>query len=301
VDLERLTGVLAEDTLAIYLLHGVIERQRHEVRNYTRKHVEAAEFRTLVAALGERGTPLSIDDALEALAGRRPLPPRSFVVSFDDGFRNNLAVAGPILEELGVPAVFYVTTGFVEDGGASWTDMIEYAVEGADAGSLSLFGERLPLGSRDEKVATLDRIRAEVKTRPEIDPYELAGEVLTAVGPGAFEPDPQLDAKLSWDDVAAMGRHPLFTIGGHSHTHRIMSFLDDAELRREVTTSVRLLSDALGEPLRHYSYPEGLAHCYDERVIGELRAAGIVCSPSAIEGVNRVGADPFHLRRTWVP
>ena len=300
-ELRAYADVLAADTLAIFLFHGVIERQRHEVRNYTVKHLEAADFRTVVGAAAERGMPLSVDDAVDALEGRRDLPPNSFVVSFDDGFRNNLEVAAPILEELGVPAVFYVTSGFVEENGASWIDLIEHAVEDTDAPSLSAFGETLPLGSREEKIAALDRIRAEVKARRDIDPYELAAAVRAEIAGGDFEPDPQLDAKLSWDDVAELGGHELFTVGGRSHTHRIMAFLDDAELEVEVERSVALLSDALGEPLRHYSYPEGLAHTFDERVIRLLREAGIVCSPSAIDGVNRVGDDLFRLRRTWVP
>jgi hypothetical protein len=52
--------------------------------------------------------------------------------------------------------------------------------------------------------------------------------------------------------------------------------------------------------IEHYSYPEGLANCYSDRVIDLLRRQGIVCAPSAEHGVNRVGDDLFHLKRIMV-
>jgi hypothetical protein len=64
--------------------------------------------------------------------------------------------------------------------------------------------------------------------------------------------------------------------------------------------SLRLLGDALGEPVRHYSYPEGLAHCYSPAVIAALRERGVVCCPTALPGTNPVGTDLFELRRYLV-
>ena len=105
---------------------------------------------------------------------------------------------------------------------------------------------------------------------------------------------------MSWDDVRTLASGEGFTVGGHSHTHRILSHLPPDELRHEVDTSIGMLSDALGDPVRHYSYPEGLEHCYSDEVIEVLRERGIVCAPTAEPGVNRVGDDLFRLRRYFV-
>lgn len=290
-------AALGEDTLAIYLFHGVISQQRHDVRNYTRKHLPAREFEAVVESLARRGTPLSIGDAAAALAGHGELPPYSFVVSFDDGFHNNHAVAAPILEAAGVPAVFYVTTGFIDSNLPSWIDVIEFVFESLRGGTIKVLGRSLPAGSREERIESLDWIRAAVKSRPDINPDALAHDVL---GTRPFEPDPELDEKMAWDDVRALDGHPLFTVGGHSHTHKILSFLDDDELDFEVGESIRRLETELGRAPVHYSYPEGLEHCYSDRVIERLRAGGIEVCPTAVEGVNAVGADPFRLKRVWV-
>ena len=42
------------------------------------------------------------------------------------------------------------------------------------------------------------------------------------------------------------------------------------------------------------------AHCYSEKVIKELKKKGVRCSPTAIDGINKTGTDPFHLLRIMV-
>jgi peptidoglycan/xylan/chitin deacetylase (PgdA/CDA1 family) len=123
---------------------------------------------------------------------------------------------------------------------------------------------------------------------------------MSAAGTGAFRPDPELDAKLTWDEVRELDAIEGFTVGGHSHTHRILSHLSPAELDAELDRSLELLGGALGRPVGHYSYPEGLAHCYSDAVIAALRERGVICCPTAEPGVNPPGADLFRLRRNEV-
>lgn len=293
---------LAPGRLAIFLFHGVIPERRSGVRNYTEKHVDAGTFRTILMGLAELGTAIDADYAIAALADDEPLPDHAFMITFDDGFHNNVAVAAPILEELRVPACFYVTSGFVEEGTASWIDMIEFAVEHAARDSLRLPWEAAARSIRtmDQKIELLDEVRHVAKTLEDLDPYDLAAELQEQSGSGPFEPDPALDRKLSWADVAALHATDRFVVGGHSHTHRVLSHLPRPELEREVDTSLALVEAAIGERVRHYSYPEGLSHCYSDEVIEVLKERGIVCSPTAEPGVNAVGADLFRLKRVLV-
>src|SRR5262249_13059075 len=109
------------------------------------------------------------------------------------------------------------------------------------------------------------------------------------------------DAKLTWKQMRQLDEDPLFTVGGHGHTHRILEYLDDVELEDEIATSLAELTAHLGHPVEHYSYPEGLATCYSDRVIGRLRAHGIARPPPAERGLNPPGTDPSRLRRLSVP
>lgn len=295
-------AVLADDTVAIFLFHGVVPAHRHAVRNYTRKHLGLAEFITCVDALAATGSPVSMSDIVRASREGRSMPPRAFAVTFDDGFANNYEVARPVLRARGVPATFYVTSAFVDRNAASWIDRIEYAFERPAAIRLDLPSLELTAtaATAAAKRQLLDEIRGRVKRMPAIDPYAVADEIWAQLDVVEMEPDADLDRKMTWDQVAALAADPLFEVGGHGHTHRVLAFLDDEALREEIETSLRLLAQHLGQPPVHYSYPEGLAHCYSDRVIDLLRLHGIVCAPTAEPGVNRVGDDLFRLRRITV-
>ena len=297
--LNEYTAALREDGVAIFLFHGVIQPTAHEVRNYTRKHLSVDRFCAVLDALCASGTPVAMPELVEATDAGRPLPPRAFLVTFDDGFANNYSMAAPILQRRRIPATFYVTTGFIAEGGCSWTDLLEHAFESRaevdvewDAGV-----ERVSCRTAAEKQAALDRIRAYVKSRRDVDPYECAASLRAQLGVVEPPADEQLDRKLSWSQVRELSEEPLFTVGGHGHTHRILEFLEQTSLEREIGHSLELLRPHVVGPVLHYSYPEGLRHCYSQRVVSLLKTHGIRCAPSAEPGVNRVGDDLFHLKR----
>jgi len=254
---------LADDTFAIFLFHGVIREHRHPIRNYTHKHLDVATFTAVLDDLAAQGTAVGLPEIFAARAGGHSLPPRAFALTFDDGFANNAEIAAPLLRARGLPATFYVTTSFVDTDGASWTDIIEAAVEAVPIVRLQLpaCGASGVFRTAEEKIWLLDRIRTFVKAHREVDPYGFARDIRRQLGSTTSPSDPALDRKMSWDQVRALDGDPLFTIGGHGHTHRILEYLDDGELRSELDASLATLAKQLGRPVQHYSYPEGLPHC----------------------------------------
>lgn len=298
---------LKPGSLAIYLFHGVVERTDHRVRNYNRKHLAAAEFRAVIEGLKARGPALGMDEVIDHHRTGRPFPDHAFAVTFDDGFANNLTVAAPILRDLDVPATVYVTTDFIDHNRMSWIDRIEWAFETmCDAGrtvSIELPWDATPRRATDpaEMRNLLDDIRANVKSGGRIDGDALATDIQGQLDlPETWSTDDPLDRKLTWDQTRDLATDPLFTLGGHTHSHAVLSFLDDDALADELDTSLAMLRDRAGIGPTHYAYPEGLAHCYSAGVIDALKARGVVCCPSAIAGINDAATDLFDLRRILV-
>ena len=69
---------------------------------------------------------ISLADGVAGLK-RGCLPPRALSITFDDGYRDNHDIALPILLQLGLPATFFVATGFL-DGGRMFNDTVIEAV-----------------------------------------------------------------------------------------------------------------------------------------------------------------------------
>ena len=82
-------------------------------------------------------------------AARGRAPARALAITFDDGYADNATVAAPILLRLGLPATFFVATGFL-DGGRMWNDTVIEAVAPRrgpvlDLAPLGLGGTRSPM------------------------------------------------------------------------------------------------------------------------------------------------------------
>jgi peptidoglycan/xylan/chitin deacetylase (PgdA/CDA1 family) len=301
--MSDLTHRLTQDgCLTIFLFHGVIERQQHQVRNYTRKHLPAAEFQAMLEGLERAGHAMSMDEVAGTCRSGEPFPKGAFAITFDDGFENNLTVAKPILKRLGIPATVYVTSRFIDENGMSWIDRIEHAMERVSTGSLKFRWSQnaVSFTTAAKKIAILGDIRIHVKSTPDLDVDAFVSDIFRQLDLEEIRSSgEQLDQKMTWDQVRdwCVGG---FLVGGHSHTHAILSFLSPPQLECEIDVSLKMMSEKAGIVTPHYSYPEGLAHCYSEDVIQILKRRGITCCPTAIDGINRPGADPFHLRRVMV-
>ncbi len=98
--------------------------------------------------------------AVEELATRLQegrVPRNALAITFDDGYRDNLTHAAPILKRLGLPATIFLVTGHIDTPHALWFDRLAMAFKTATARRLELGdGHRLSLGTVVERLAALD-------------------------------------------------------------------------------------------------------------------------------------------------
>jgi peptidoglycan/xylan/chitin deacetylase (PgdA/CDA1 family) len=266
---------LGDDTFAIFLFHNVIwSRKTWRLRNLNRKALHLHEFKEVIVKLINNGAPVSTDDIVNG-----NVPPKAWAVTFDDAFAGAYWYGAPFLEELGVPATFYITTNFVNNNSKSWADQLEVNFETSDL-----------------SVEAFQGLKAFIKGSKHVDPYSWP-RWIEELG---FKSDIQLDEKMSWEMVKELSECPLFMIGGHGVSHRIIEYLSWTETAHEIWDSIRGIENKTGLQIRHFSYPEGLLSCWSQETEGILKEANIVCCPTAQEGVNRIGDSLFKLKRIMV-
>lgn len=295
--------MLREDGLVVFLFHGVIEKQNAAVRNYTRKHLEKNYFAQVCASLAIKGRALSMDEVISYHETGEGYPPYSFAITFDDGFENNVSVAAPVLADLGIPTMFYITSGFLDDNAMSWIDRIEYCLEYTEAGRLQLpwHGEAQEFRSAEDRIRILDDIRHHAKRDHSLDLHVLADDIYIQAGMvPVYESEHSLDQKMTWEQARKLAESELFSIGGHTHTHPVMSFLSPEELSREIDLSLEKIKEHTGKIVEHFSYPEGMDYCFSSEVITALKERDITCCPTAMPGTNTKADDLFHLKRVTV-
>ncbi len=294
---------LSNDGLVIFLFHGVIDKQISEIRNYKKKHLQKNYFEKIINNLKKNGNCISMDDIIDFYENNIDFKKKSFAITFDDGYENNFSIASPILSKYEVPATFYITTDFVDNNHMSWIDRIEYCIENTSEGKLSFpWNNKLySFKTNEEKIDILENIRNNAKKIPSINFDQLVKDIYFQCKKKEIEhSNDSLDLKMNWDQVKKLNDNNFFIIGGHSHTHKILSFLDSESLESEIKISIDLLKNKANIKTDHYSYPEGLKHCYSNEVIKMLKKYKIKCCPTAQDGINDGKEDLFHLKRIMV-
>ena len=84
--------------------------------------VSSERFRSILSMLQRRYTPISAGDLVSRLETGHPFSDREVLITFDDGYRDNIEIAAPILESFGFPACFFLTAGYVGTGRTFWWD-----------------------------------------------------------------------------------------------------------------------------------------------------------------------------------
>jgi peptidoglycan/xylan/chitin deacetylase (PgdA/CDA1 family) len=239
--------------------------------------VAEEEFEKQIAYLARNHDCLALGEAVALLKAGR-LPRRAAIVTFDDGYRDNL-LAVPILKRHHVPAAIYITTGAIARVRTFWWDEHE-AILGA-VGQLELTWQgtahRWELATRELKERAFNDLNRMFKALPPQGQDELLA-VLRTAAQSAGLPPPYFDAEamLTWDEVIALDREPLITIGAHTVDHFVMSQLRDEELQRQIHESRDELERRLGHPVQHFAYPFGREEHADSREFAAVDRAGFL-------------------------
>jgi peptidoglycan/xylan/chitin deacetylase (PgdA/CDA1 family) len=102
------------------------------------------------------------------------------------------------------------------------------------------------------------------------------------------------DAYLSWDQVRALDRSGLITIGGHTVDHANLAGLSDHDQAAEILDSKVGIEQQLGHPIRHFAYPYG---AYNDTSINLVRQAGYVTAVTTLPGSYQAPGYQYTLRR----
>lgn len=238
-----------------------------------------------------------LDRAVQLIAGALPAPRRDVaVITFDDGYRDVLTEAAPLLRARRLPATVFMTSD-VGDGRPMPHDRLYALVRrAADRNERLLLADvpdRLiwPLARAEQALAAgapLAAADALLEALSSADLEIVASALAARIG----EPG-DLPALLNWSELGRLLELG-FTVGAHGASHVHLPLETDARLVEELTRPRALFERHLGITPTLLSYPAGR---YDVRVIAAARAAGYVAGLTTEERKNRIGSDPFRLGR----
>ena len=297
----RLARRFAEPSITILRYHSIQEdpEQNAALINSSIVH-SLALFSKQMEVIANRFTPVSLDDILLTLDGKRPFPENAVAVTFDDGFADNFFVAGPILRRFSIPATFYITVNSIVSRDLPWFCRIRYAFEKTRKNVWfdTIDGINRSMVASEDKYAVFRIVanRCAALSYSKQQKYVKEIEVdFDIESPNA----PKL--MLDWDEIRKLHKDG-HIIGSHTMSHPNVAHIETGDQYLEINNSKQILERELGFPCEHFSYPHPtLSPHYNAQTIMMTREAGYKMATTTTHGTVKMGDDALAIKRIAVP
>jgi len=283
-------------TAAILMYHSVMpEPAAHSDSLGGIIHSES-EFRAQMELLARDYHPVSLNEVVDGLNSQKDLPSRSVVVTFDDGYTDNSEVAMPILNQLGIPAAFYVTVDCVEQCKLPWPSRLRFAFRKTKLRAwVDSRGAAWQLDDSDSRerayLVSCDDC-CQLSGKVQEDFVRSVEEQVQAAVPGDLS-----SLIMSYDQIRSLAQHG-HIVGSHTMTHPNMAYIPEQDAKAELAESKQRLERELKVTIRHFSYPcPAMTPHWNEKTVSQSRSVGYDSAVTTNGGVTRCGDNPLSLKR----
>jgi len=235
--------------------------------------VDPNRFEKQIAYVKHQRTPMSMDELVDRLRSKT-LPDNAVAVTFDDGYRDNLVNAKPVLARHGVPASLFLATGFINQKTPFWWDELAtmiLASREAIRDQQVWSGEAVTLDWGEPERSDIEggwRVSDESRTarqnaylviwrklqRATAEDREVAMNTLRHHLGTAQDP---LGRPMNSDEIDAFLSDGLVELGAHTVTHPALTLLRRLESRREIEGSGQRCRELATRCVNGFAYPYG--------------------------------------------
>lgn len=274
--------------MRVLAYHGV--ESRAGIDNIDGFQVEPDVFERHVDHVGRYYRPVELNEVLAAYAEGRPLPPRAVLITFDDGYLNNAEEAAPLLRKKGIPAAFFLTTGYLDGTQRPWWYVLRNWI--ARAGVQAVGWPQETIRYSEDPRACIAAWEARLKVMREPEREAELDQLAKRLG---LPPETGI-AFMSWDHARDLLKQG-FALGAHTVRHTNLGVENAETVRREIAESVARIRAETGAPPKAFAFPYGRETDIGPASDDALHNTGISLAFTTEHGLNRADAAPLRLRR----
>ncbi len=259
--------------------------------------VTPANFAAQLDEIARYGEPSTLADL--SIPSRRP----RVVVTFDDGYVDNLTNALPIAEANGIPITVFVTSGVLGGPEGFWWDRLGTLLRDRPSGTREIWlptsdgTVRIELGSSRASV-DLQSVRQHLLPLPVAEIHRALDAVSEQWATSAAPPP---DARsLTRTELGRMAASEVVTIGAHTVDHVRLRGLPAEDQLQTISSSRTDLEHLSGQAISHFAYPFGGGDSFDESSVDAVRKAGFETACTTIPGNATRTSDKYRLPRRMV-
>jgi peptidoglycan/xylan/chitin deacetylase (PgdA/CDA1 family) len=276
----------------VIIYHRILTSEEY---HQGRSGVLVTEFQRQMRYIAANFTCLSLTTLGEFVKQRESPPPNSVVITFDDGYLDNYALAFPILRKHGLKATFFVCPGMIGSQCSFWWDRLDGIIENGPATSFEFHNRAIRLGTPKQKSRAKHILLNYILER-EREAGQIIDELQAALG--VKTNCAGLPRLMEWKQLQEMQEAGM-EIGAHTMTHASMGpeAIRHGYGKTEIGLSKKHIEAELGGEVKSFAYPYGNERHFDPGVVRLLQQAGFDLAVSGVVGVTGMQDDLFYLSR----
>jgi len=267
-------------------------------------HLDIREFSIQMCHIKKWYNVISMDEMASRLGGENRFTSPSIVITIDDGYQNNYSLAYPVLKKLNMPAIIYLTTGFIGTNNALWVDDLADILLSTKLKSFcfpELFGDEiLDISTRRRKMETLTKLYEEMVRLEQHKKILIMQKLANVLGRNEVRRDNTERKMLTWNEVMEMNENNI-SFGAHTVSHPTLSKMEPGEAEQEIFESKMEIETRIGSKVRHFAIPNGKKEDFNEELKRYCKEIGLKTVASTEPGVVSAQSDPYFLKRINSP
>ena len=269
----------------IFMLHHVRPAAAGDFQPNAHLEVTPDFLRATLEHVRALGIDIVTMDEMHRRLTERDFSRRFVSFTLDDGYRDNLDHALPVMREFDAPLTTYIVSDFADGTGRLWWITLEKIIARTDAVEIDDGGglRRLDCASVEQKYATFAMLHKHLRKLPG-DALRTAMSTLSArhgVDEAAICPS----LCMSWQELKTFAADPVVTLGAHTESHCNLAQSDGAEVEREMAASRDRIIAELNVPVRHFAYPYGGKSAAGSREFSTAKSLGFTTAVTTRPGM----------------
>ncbi|MDP8217552.1 MAG: polysaccharide deacetylase family protein [Candidatus Theseobacter exili] len=298
----KLVRSLQSPRLTVLAYHRVLDLESASQDIYKLNVTDLALFKSHMDYIHKNFNAVSIEDILLWLNNKQDLPERPVLISFDDGYRDNLTCALPVLQEMNLPAIIFLTTDYIGNTFPFYCDISAWCFHHTKINDiyLPLIG-RCAWTSKSSRINVLNEWLKKLKT-VDNDMKNIAMEQLPEILGLNLPPKTFDELILTWDNVKTLISSGI-SIGSHTQSHAILTRVSEEQAYKEITNSKTCIEEKTGYKISCFAYPNGMQSDFSSKTHNMLRSAGYEAAFTLLHGpakLSEIRQNPLAIRRIYI-
>ena len=237
---------------AILVYHRVVKDEELEEDLELGLTVSCSSFERHIKEIKSKYKICSMDEFVKNL--KKKTNEFMVAITFDDGYKDNLYQALPILTKHEVPASIYVTTRFLNQEVDIWWYELGDVIKNREEINFQYKEKKFNflLDNKKRKYLAYQNLMKLFKSLKIDAQNELIEKITNTKKRKDYS-----DICLNSEEILMLEKNPLITINSHGHNHQNLKILNDEEVKYEITKSLEVLENLINRKVKHFAYPFG--------------------------------------------